>query len=362
MAIPAKTFAVDWSYFILNMTIFLVAPVIVGVYLPFFRKQNITTAYEYLEQRFNLAVRIFGSLFFLLFQIGRMAIILFLPAIALNIVSGMDIFLCIGLMGLFSLVYTMMGGIEAVIWTDVLQVVILLGGALLTVVFIAFSVEGGLGGIISEAAQNQKFNILNPALDLRTPTLWVMLLGGVFANLTTYGSDQTMVQRYLTTKDMQAAKKSVWTNAWMSIPASILFFFIGTALYVFYRSFPEQLPVGMENTDSVFPWYIVSQLPPGVAGLLIAGIFAAAMSSLSSSMNSAATAYMTDIHLRFGWISLGSSLRTARVATLFLGLIGYRNRLAHGSAGHPVTLGPVQQSTGLHHRWFGGRVFVGNGE
>ena len=118
MAIPAKTFATDWSYFMLNMTIILVAPIIVFLFIPFYRKLNVTTAYEYLEVRFNLAVRLIGSFSFILFQIGRMGVVLFLPSIALNVVTGIDIFVCIALMGFVSLVYTMMGGIEAVIWTD----------------------------------------------------------------------------------------------------------------------------------------------------------------------------------------------------------------------------------------------------
>ncbi|RIH64970.1 sodium:solute symporter [Mariniphaga sediminis] len=322
MAIPAKTYATDWSYFMLNMTIFMVAPIIVFLFIPFYRKLNITTAYEYLENRFNLAVRLIGSLSFILFQVGRMGVVMFLPSIALNVATGIDIFVCIALMGVISLVYTMLGGIEAVIWTDVMQVIVLLGGALLSLVLITFAVDGGLGSIVEVAANNHKFNVTDLTWSLKQPTLWVMLLGGIFASITTYGTDQTMVQRYLTTKTQKEAKKSVWTNAILTIPATLIFFFVGTALFVFYKTYPAELNPTFANNDAIFPWYIASQLPRGISGLLIAGIFAAAMSSLSSSMNSAATAYSTDIHFRFKWNKKVSELNIARRATLVIGIAG----------------------------------------
>ena len=322
MAVPAKTFATDWSYFMLNMTIFLVAPVIVFWFIPFFRKLNVTTAYEFLESRFNLTIRLLGSLSFILFQIGRMGVVMFLPSIALNVVTGIDIFVCIALMGVVSMIYTIYGGIEAVIWTDVVQVVVLLGGAILSLILMTSSIEGGGSGILEMARANDKFNIIDLDLSLKRPTVWVMLLGGIFANITTYGSDQTMVQRYLTTKTQKEAQKSVWTNAILTIPATLIFFFVGTTLFAFFKNYPIELNPTFENNDAIFPWYIVAELPTGVSGLLIAAIFAAAMSSLSSSMNSAATSYATDIHFRFGWNKKSNELKLARKATLIIGIIG----------------------------------------
>jgi Na+/proline symporter len=149
-----------------------------------------------------------------------------------------------------------------------------------------------------------------------------MLLGGIFSNIITYGTDQTMVQRYLTTKSEKEAKKSVWTNAILTIPATIIFFFVGTALFVFYQIFPGKLNPELLNNDAIFPWFIATQLPAGISGLLIAGIFAASMSSLSSSMNSAATSYATDIHFRFNLKRKGGDLKLARTATFFIGIAG----------------------------------------
>lgn len=322
MAIPAKTFATDWSYFTLNMTIFLVAPVIIFLFIPFYRKLNVTTAYEFLENRFNLTIRLIGSLSFIIYQIGRMGVVLFLPSIALNVVTGIDIFLCIALMGIVALVYTMLGGIEAVIWTDVMQVIVLLGGAILSLVLITLKIDGGFSGIVDIASNNHKFNVFDLTLSFKQPTVWVMLLGGIFANITTYGTDQTMVQRYLTTKSQKEANRSVWTNAILTIPATLIFFFVGTALFAFYKTLPAELNPTFQNNDAIFPWYIASQLPAGISGLLIAGIFAAAMSSLSSSMNSAATAYSTDIHFRFGWSKKTNPLKLARIATFVVGISG----------------------------------------
>ena len=322
MAIPAKAYASDWSYLLMNSGIILVSPIIVFLFIPFFRRLNVSTAYEYLELRFNLATRLICSGSYILFQVGRMAIVLLLPSIALNVVTGIDIFLCVSLMGVLSLAYTMMGGIEAVVWTDALQVVVLLGGAIFAIVYIALNIEGGFSTIISQGIIDRKFALGSTSFDVLNPTIWTVVIASLFANITTYGTDQTMVQRYLTTKDEKMANKSVWLNAALTVPATLIFFFIGTCLYLFYKTHPALLNITISDGDAIFPWFIFSQMPPGVTGLLISGIFAAAMSTLSSSMNSAATAYAVDIHFRFGWSKNVDQLKMARIFTLILGTIG----------------------------------------
>jgi cyclically-permuted mutarotase family protein len=323
MAIPAKTYATDWSYFMLNMTIIMVAPIIVYGFLPFYRRLHITTAYEYLEKRFNLAVRLAGGLMFIIFQFGRIGIVLFLPSLALSLVTGIDVSVCILLMGGLSIFYTVLGGIEAVIWTDVVQVIVLLGGALLSLMLLVVE-AGGINSIIDIAADQQKFHVLDFSLDLSRPTFWVVVLGGLGANLISYGSDQTVVQRYLTTQDEKSAAQSIWVSAWLTLPATLLFFSIGTALFVFYQLHPNLMnAVALDNTDAIFPYYIVTQLPTGVAGLLIAGIFAAAMSSLDSSMNSIATVVTQDGYRRFRpQVSDRTALRLAQWTTALVGIAG----------------------------------------
>ena len=319
MAIPAKTYATDWVYFLANMCIVLMAPVVVLVYLPFYRKLNVTTAYEYLEKRFNPAVRLFGSAAYILMQLGRMAIVIFLPAIALSTVTGISIHSCVLLMGLLCTFYTVLGGIEAVIWSDVLQVVVLLGGAVLSLFIIAFKTENGFAGIISAAAADGKFHIADLTWDWTTTAIWVVIIGRSFEQLVPYTADQTVVQRYLTTSDQKQAAKSIWTNAILTVPASLIFFGLGTALFVFYKANPGSLEPSL-TTDAIFPLFIVQQLPVGISGLLIAGVFAAAMSSLDSSMNSVATAIVTDFYRRFRPDSTDSTrLRLARLLTIVLG-------------------------------------------
>ena len=322
MAIPAKAYATDWSYMIFNVGIVLVVPLIVHLFIPFFRKLGVTTAYEYLEKRYNSLVRVLCSFSFIVYQIGRMGVVLLLPAIALNVVTGFDIFLCVALMGVFALLYTYMGGIEAVAWTDALQVVVLLGAAVTVVCVICHGADGGFGGVIATAAADGKFSFGSTKFDLRQATVWTTLIATVFTNITTYGTDQTIVQRYLTTKTEKEARKGVYTNAILCIPSTLLFFFVGTCLYVFFKHNPSELSAATSNPDAILPWYVSMHIPAGVKGLVIAGIFAAAMSTLSASMNSAATAFVTDIFPKIQRSAELDSLKVAKRATLFIGIIG----------------------------------------
>ena len=191
----------DWVYLWNPLVAGLIAPLVVFIYLPFFRRLNLTTVYEYLEKRFHVAVRLFASSAFVLFHLGRMAIVLFLPAIALSAVTGIDVYACIVVMGILCTVYTVLGGIEAVIWTDFLQVIVLIGGALISLVIIAANVEGGFSGIVSVGMADSKFHAVNWTWDMTTTAIWVMVIGNIFVNLVPYTSDQAVVQRYFTTKD-----------------------------------------------------------------------------------------------------------------------------------------------------------------
>jgi solute:Na+ symporter, SSS family len=319
MAIPAKTYATDWTYILVNASIPLVAPIVVYCYLPFFRRLDVTTAYEYLEKRFNLAVRLFGSATFVLLQTSRMAIVLFLPSLALSVVSDLNLYVCILGMGLLSTLYTLMGGAEAVTWTEVLQAVILFGSAILTLVLIAHGVSGGFGTLLAIAQADGKLHVANWSWDFTVASVWVVLLGNLFAQLIPYTTDQAVIQRYLSTPDEKQAGQAIWTNALITIPASLIFFGIGTALYGFYKEHPQLLNPGLQM-DAIFPWYIVSQMPPGVSGLVIAGLFAAGQSGTQSSV---ATAIVTDFHRRFHQ-DLGEErlLQLARMWTVILGFVG----------------------------------------
>lgn len=321
IAIPAKTFESDWVYIFANFMIVAVVPVVIWFFLPYFRKLKITSVYEYLAVRFNHHVKLVGSITFLLFQIGRLGIVIYIPALVLSTVTGVNLITCIVVITIITTAYTISGGIEAVIWTEVMQVGVLLGGAFLCFYFISDSV-GGMDVILSEAGANEKFKMANWGWSITEPVLWVVLVGNFLTQLTVYTSDQVVVQRYLTTPTLQEAKRSIYTNALLVVPATLIFFSVGTALWVFFRHHPSMLnPHG--RIDNIFPWYISQQLPAGLSGLVIAGLFAATMSTISSSMNSIATVATTDFYKHFRPESTDlQRFRFARWVTLVLGLFG----------------------------------------
>ncbi|MBC9798392.1 sodium:solute symporter family transporter, partial [Sinomicrobium weinanense] len=323
MAIPAKTFLTDWSYFFINIMMICMAPFIARWFIPYFNKLNITTAYEFLETRFNYTARVIGSLSFMFFQLGRIGIILLLPSLAISIVTGIPVETSVIIMGVICIFYTAYGGIEAVIWTDVLQVVILLGGALLSIAWIFMHTDLGPYEMFTLAESRGKLRMADMDLSFSGSTFWVVVLGGLASALITQGTDQTVVQRYLTSATVKDAKRTLYTNAVMTLPATIIFFGIGTLLYIFYTQKPEKLPLNLSNGDSIFPWYIVQELPVGISGLLIAAIFSAAMSSISSSLNSTATVFCNDFYKRFvpQTSDLGL-LKIARAGTVIMGVLG----------------------------------------
>lgn len=323
LSIPARAFATNWTMVFANIAILFVAPLVVRFYIPAFRRMDITTAYEFLEKRFNFALRIYGSLCFLLFQFGRISVVLFLPALALSATTGMDTATSILIMGVLTTIYTVLGGIEAVIWTDVVQSVVLIGGAVLALVLVVINVEGGVSEIVGAGMAAHKFDLVNPTWSYAADALWVILLGNIFANFYPATADQTIVQRYLTTADEKSAARATWTNALLTLPITFLFFSLGTALWAYFRQHPLALPPGMKN-DAVLPVFMMAEFPAGARGIFISGIFAAAMSSLSSSINSISQVLVTDYYKRFIQPNASdqTALRAAQVLTLLFGVAG----------------------------------------
>ena len=321
MAAPAKAYSTDWAFFFPGIIGLATLPVIILLVIPFFRRLNLTTAYEYLERRFNLPVRWVGSSLFIMSQVGRMGVVLFLPALALTTVTGMNVYLCIVLMGVLCTLYTAMGGVEAVIWSDVLQGVVLMGAALLSLIVIVASIDGGFATVFSTAYGDGKLRMVHLTWDYTTPALWIIVVShllGVFNSAT----DQSTVQRWLTTKGETQTRGAVYVNTAVGISAGFLFFSVGTALYVFFKTNPCLLEPTMKN-DAVFPLFIMRQLPMGVSGLVIAGIFSASMSSLDSAINSVSMAITNDFYKRLKpGVSEHKSLTLARWLTVVLGVFG----------------------------------------
>ena len=256
MAIPAKAYVSNMNAWIGMWPMALIIPLVVYYYLPFFRKLNVTSAYEFLEQRFNLASRLIASALFMLFHVGRVAIVLYLPALALSSVTDIDIYLAILSIGILCIVYTVMGGLEAVVWTDAIQAIVLLGGAMLCIIVIVFQMDGGLGAIINVAQADSKILTVDwGTLDFGSSTnsAWVIMAGFMFASLPSYTAGQDVVQRYVSTPTEKEAARSLWLNMPMAILGSLLFFSLGVALYAFYQTQPGLLEPAMERNDGILP-------------------------------------------------------------------------------------------------------------
>ena len=295
IGIPALVAKTNWSYFLGMVAAVAAVPLVRWLFLPLYRRLDITTAYAYLEQRFHRSVRLLGSGTFIVFHLGRAAILMVLPALALAEVTTLTIYTSIALMGVFSLIYTMLGGIEAVVWTDVMQVVVLVGGAFTAALIAVLSLDGGFSQFFEVAGDNQKFALINPGWGADRATAWVIFLGYGLSQFNLYISDQTLVQRYLTTRDERAAGRALWLNVLGALPIQVLFYTLGTAMFVFYASRPEMKP-DVSTDDALVPVFLLQQLPIGLSGLVIAGIFAAGMSTIDSSMNSIATAVVSDFY------------------------------------------------------------------
>lgn len=321
MAVPAKSYMTNWELIFLSSAYLWAAPILTLFFIPRLRRYRLTSAYEYLEKRFNVVVRALGSGIFIAFQIVRMAIMLFLPAIAINVVTNFDILTCIILVGAVSVVYTMFGGIEAVIWTDVLQVFILMGGIVLAVAIVSFHLDGGFWDILRVGWEDRKFHCADFPFVWNRPTIWVILASSFFIFIVPFSSDQTMVQRYFVGKGNPDTVRGLWTFACLTLPGTALLFFLGTAFYVFYKANPTAASVLLDNNDSLLPWFVITQMPPGVSGLLIVAILAASMSSLSASMNSIAAAWTVDFHQRILKFPESTAMWTARSSTLVSGAL-----------------------------------------
>ncbi|MCR5851157.1 MAG: sodium/solute symporter [Bacteroidaceae bacterium] len=324
MAIPAKAYSTDWTYYPMLWMIPIVGFPVIWYYLPYFRRSKAASAYAILEERFNTATRLMASTLFCVFMVARMALVLYLPSLALTAVTGIDIYLCIVLMGLVTIIYCTMGGVEAVIWGDVIQGCILVGGAIFAALYLWGNTEGGFSGAWQLAVDNDKLRLFVWSWDYRRVTFWVAILGGGIANnIISYTSDQTVIQRYMTTKDEKSAGRSILVNGFMSVFISVAFYFIGTGLYTFYKTHPASLDITMQQGDAIFPYFMMSQMPAGIAGLLIAAIFAATMSTISSNINSVSTAFSVDFVQRFRpSIKDATLLRVARWTCIVSGMMG----------------------------------------
>ena len=323
---PGKAFAADWNAFVFSLSIPIASYFAAKYFVPFYRHSGSVSAYTFLEEKFGRWARLYASACYLLTQIARMGSILYLLAVPMYILMGWNLHAVIILTSAGIIVYSMLGGLKAVIWADAIQGIILIGGAVLCLAILMFSMPEGPMQTFELAAhspEGNKFSLGAFTSDLTTSTFWVCLIYGVFINLQNYGIDQNYVQRYHAAKTDKDAKFSALFGGYLFIPVSALFFLIGSALYSYYQAGVAELPADIAaKPDYVFPYFIVSGLPVGLRGLLIASIFAAGMSTVSTSVTSAATIILADYVRPFFQKARRRELAVVRLSSVAVGLLG----------------------------------------
>ena len=358
LALPGKSYASNWNPFVFSLSLPIAAWIAVRFFLPYYRGSGQVSAYAHLEQRFGTWARMYASFFYILTQLARIGVVLYLMALPMSILLGCDIRIIILITGISVTVYSFVGGIVAVIWTDAFQAIILMSGAVLCSLLTLFNMPDGPQQLFQIAAENQKFSLGSFNASLTESTFWVVLVYGIIINLQNFGIDQSYIQRYIASKSDKEARKSVWLGGLLYLPVSAVFFFIGTGLFAFYNTHPDYLQdvrthlaehqliqegVDIEQEESaylvqqraasltdkdlgdrVFPQFIGQMLPTGVKGLLVAAIFAAAMSTVSTSLNSSATLLATDWYQRYirPDASEKQIMTTLYAATILWGILG----------------------------------------
>lgn len=317
LGVPGKAFGDNWNAFVFSLSMPIAAWFAAKYFVPFYRSNTDVSAYTNLEKRFGGWARSYAVICFLLTQVARIGSIFFGISLALQALIGLDMSLIMIVVGVCIIIYTVLGGMEAVIWTEVVQGILLTIGALIIIGSLLFNIPGGVSTVIDIGMRDDKFSLGSFSLnDFSTSTFWVIFLYGVFINLTNFGMDQNYVQRYHTAPSEAEASKSVWMCVKLYLPISLLFFIIGVCLYTYYDVNPNLISsvkdqVAQEKMiqssiltaadygDKVLPHYMVTHLPVGVVGLIVSAILAAAMSTISSGMNASATVFTEDIYKRY---------------------------------------------------------------
>ena len=360
IATTAKAFATNWTYLLGNITN-IFALIFVAIWIvPLLRRLELTSVFDYLDQRFHRSVRLAASAMCILMHLGgRMSVILFLPSLAISTVTGIDVVWSILLMGLVTIGYTALGGMRAVIWTDVAQVIVKFGGLFFAIGYILWRLKGGAGEFIATAVADDKLKMFDWSFDITKATVWGFIFLQLMETVLTFPKDQVLMQRVFTTKSEKDASRSVWLFAAIILPGSLVLYLIGTGLYVFYHSFPERMNP-LLRTDATLPLFIAAELPAGVTGLVFAGLLAAAMGTLSSILNSVATMVTVDFYENLARKpNPKASIRIAEWSTVIAGLIGIGLALLLSRFSINSFLDTAIELAGLFGGAFGGAYTLG---
>jgi SSS family solute:Na+ symporter len=296
VAYPGSAYAKDWSLLTPGFLALGVVAIVGSVIIPFYRRAVGMSAYEYFEQRFGRPARVYASAAFTLAHFSKMGFVLYLMALTLNSMTGWGIDGVICLVSAIMIAYTLVGGMEAVIWTDVIQAFITWAGVFICLGYLLLLPHGGPGAVLRTAAEAGKFSLGSGALDFSSATIPVLIIYGFFWYLQRYTADQTVVQRYLVAKSDRAALRGIALGAALCVPAWALFMLIGTCTWAYYKLTGEHLPGFIVKADQVFPYFVATHLPVGLAGLFMASLIGAAMTMLAGDLNSLATVGVEDFY------------------------------------------------------------------
>jgi SSS family solute:Na+ symporter len=312
LSLPADSFKTYWLRFLPYLFMPVAAAIAAAFFIPFFRRGRTMTAYEYLEARFGPSVRVYGAATYIAAQLLRVSFVLYLVALMLHSLTGMDEKLCIGVAGSFVALYTIAGGIDAVIWTDVIQTIVLASGGLICLATIILLLPGGLEQIFDIALEHEKFALGDRVdgelqrtgwgFDLSEKTIPLMLCMSFSFFLTEFTTSQHYIQRYCAASSTREARRAMWTTVLVGLPTWFFYMFLGTSLFAFFTVFPTPESTAMldgtTRPEGIVPFFVLGYLPHGVAGLVIAAALAAGMSSLDSSINAISTVWIIDIYQR----------------------------------------------------------------
>src|SRR4030042_493508 len=330
IATPGMAFESNWHPMIFALCILPVAWLVCKYAVPYYRRTRLISVYSFLEERLGAWGRVYAALSFLLYMVGRVAVILYLVSLLLGTFVSWNIAALIVVIGLVTIIYTLLGGMEAVIWTDVMQSAIMIAGVLFCAAFLSVRVLSGPEPLIETAVQQGKFSFGSLKLSLSSQqllsnrTIWVMIIYGITETLRNLLADQNFVQKYCSVPTERQAKRSIWIAMLKYIPLTAVFLYIGTALFAFYSQGGELAQAGITRGDKVFPYFIAKQVPPVFKGLIVAAILAAAMSTVDSALNCSATVLLLDFCKRYFRPGIGerASVIFLRTATVAWGALG----------------------------------------
>ena len=321
LAYPAAAYKSNWILLVQGLMVPLVLVGLVGYIVPLFRRTIGISTYEYFEKRFGLPARMYSSVAFILMHFSKLGTVVYLMSLALGTMMGADILTTIWIVTIAIIVITFYGGLEGVIWMDVFQGIWLMLGGLICIGIILFVPSGGPAEVFRVMNEADKISFGPYDMDFARLTFIVMAINGIFYALQKYGTDQTIVQRYLAAKSDKEAIRASLIGVLLSVPLWAMFMFIGSALFAFYKLSPGLLPEGMLS-EGVFPHFITTQLPVGVKGFIIAALIAAAISTIASDINCLSAIGVEDFYSRFNKkLTDKNKLRMAKIIIVVSGLL-----------------------------------------